>query len=177
MMTPISKSKNRQRGLTLIEILIVLIILVIGILYVIRLFPAGFAIQRESRNTTAASRFAQQAIEVMTREGAPDGVYAGSVCTVTSGGSAVEEGLVFDPTISPDSIGTQNALAGITATAYGNTPPAGPTVYGTYSDINKVRYVHNESFTLVQQTMFHVLNYGPIVISNVNAPQYDVNVV
>ena len=87
----------------------------------------------------------------MTREGAPDGVYAASVCTVTSAGTVgTEDGLVFDPTISPDSIGSQTTFAGLPAVPYGGTPPVGPAVFGNFSDINKVRYVHNESFTLAQ---------------------------
>src|SRR5256885_17141947 len=52
-----------QYGISLIEILVVMVLLLIGILSVIRLFPGGFLVNRWSEESTFASRLAKQEVD------------------------------------------------------------------------------------------------------------------
>ena len=53
----------RERGATLIELMMALVILAVGLLAVNQLFPAGTRSQVRDRLTASASAFAQQKIE------------------------------------------------------------------------------------------------------------------
>ncbi len=50
----------RERGISLIEVLVVIVILTIGIFSVVRLFPAGFFINKQTESRTLAARLASQ---------------------------------------------------------------------------------------------------------------------
>jgi|WetSurMetagenome_2_1015567.scaffolds.fasta_scaffold42381_2 prepilin-type N-terminal cleavage/methylation domain-containing protein len=52
-----------QSGLTLIEVLIAMVILLIGIYAVLKIFPAGFAVIEESRQRSVANSLAQGELE------------------------------------------------------------------------------------------------------------------
>jgi type IV pilus assembly protein PilV len=52
-----------QRGFTLIEVLVAVIVLSVGILAVFRLFPAGLRSQTQNRMQTAAAFHAQEKLE------------------------------------------------------------------------------------------------------------------
>lgn len=51
------------RGTTLVEILVVMVVLLIGILTMIQLFPTGFRVVRAAESQTIATRLAQQELE------------------------------------------------------------------------------------------------------------------
>jgi type II secretory pathway pseudopilin PulG len=135
-----------RRGTSLIEILVVLVILVVGILSIVRLFPAGFIALRNAENNTFADRMANGALEQLKKSGngLPDAIYM----YVNNG---------YDPNYSP--------------TDY--TPY---TVDATYNDINKQRYVSNETITVPATRMtsgtsflpLYVLNYGPISLPDLS---------
>jgi prepilin-type N-terminal cleavage/methylation domain-containing protein len=60
-------SPRPQRGATLIEVLVALVVLSIGILAVAGLFPAGSRTQVQDRMTTSASYYAQEKLEQLGR--------------------------------------------------------------------------------------------------------------
>ena len=55
--------KNSARGFSLIEILVVLVVLLIGILAIVRLFPPGFLIIGRTYDLTVAGSLAQQQLD------------------------------------------------------------------------------------------------------------------
>ena len=50
----------KERGISLIEVLVVIVVLTIGIFSVVRLFPAGFFINKQTEARTLAARLASQ---------------------------------------------------------------------------------------------------------------------
>ncbi|MBI1799558.1 MAG: prepilin-type N-terminal cleavage/methylation domain-containing protein [Candidatus Eisenbacteria bacterium] len=54
---------QHERGMTLIEMLIALVVLALGILAVGKMFPLGASVQNEDRLSTAASGYAEQKLE------------------------------------------------------------------------------------------------------------------
>jgi prepilin-type N-terminal cleavage/methylation domain-containing protein len=64
------KTTCKQTGFSLIEVLIVIVLLLIGILSVIRLFPPGFLVNRQTENTTIATRLAKQEVDRFTNSSA-----------------------------------------------------------------------------------------------------------
>src|SRR5947199_3444996 len=63
MTTKHRETANSRRGISLIEVLVVLVLLLVGILSVIRLFPGGFLANRRSEEQTLASRLAKQEMD------------------------------------------------------------------------------------------------------------------
>jgi type II secretory pathway pseudopilin PulG len=59
------KSRRYSAGTTLIEILVVIVVLVIGILAVIQIFPGGFRVLRDTRNVTMAQALVRAESERM----------------------------------------------------------------------------------------------------------------
>jgi prepilin-type N-terminal cleavage/methylation domain-containing protein len=57
------RTTRGERGITLVELMIALVVLALGVLAVGRLFPAGERGQLKDRMTTTASYYAQQKIE------------------------------------------------------------------------------------------------------------------
>lgn len=57
---------SRERGMSLVEVLVALIIMSVGILAVARLFPAGTRAQEQDHLVTAANGYAQESIEQLT---------------------------------------------------------------------------------------------------------------
>src|SRR5947208_16810799 len=53
-------NSHRRLGISLIEVLVVLVLLLVGILSVIRLFPGGFLINQRTEQETLAGRLASQ---------------------------------------------------------------------------------------------------------------------
>ena len=61
---PISRApESSQRGSSLVEIMMALVLLAIGLLAVNQLFPAGSRAQTRDRLTASANGYAQQKIE------------------------------------------------------------------------------------------------------------------
>ena len=63
MHNPIPASRHSERGTSLAELMIALIVLSIGLLAVAQLFPAGSRSQLRDRMLTAANYYAQEKIE------------------------------------------------------------------------------------------------------------------
>ena len=61
---------GHQRGTSLVEVLIVLVILVVGIFSIARLFPGGFFAVRSAENNTFADRLAQAQLETLKQNDA-----------------------------------------------------------------------------------------------------------
>src|SRR2546425_10665132 len=64
-MNPLAVSARNQRGTSLAELMIALVILSIGLLAVAQLFPAGSRGQVQDRMLTAANYYAQEKIETL----------------------------------------------------------------------------------------------------------------
>ncbi|MBI1796579.1 MAG: prepilin-type N-terminal cleavage/methylation domain-containing protein [Candidatus Eisenbacteria bacterium] len=60
-------SRARERGASLVELMIALVVLSLGILAMARLFPAGTRSQLQTRMTTTASFYTQEKIEDLSR--------------------------------------------------------------------------------------------------------------
>ena len=65
-------SRPHERGASLIELMIALVVLSLGILGVARLFPAGARAQLSDRMMTAAGNHAQEKLEELSRLGWSD---------------------------------------------------------------------------------------------------------
>lgn len=144
------------------EVLVVLVVLVVGILAIVRLFPAGFIALRNAQNSTFADRLGQAALESLKQgQGTlPDAVYM-YVDGATPG---------FNPSIPPDDL-------------YAYTPGTGSSrQYGlltdAYADINKQRYISNETVAVpaahaINGTLYpplYALAFGPIVSPSSTTP-------
>ena len=136
--TPARHPSHSRRGTSLIEVLVVLVVLVVGVLAIARLFPAGFLSLRGAENNSYAGRLAQGALDVLKQNNASlaDGVYMYRSDTQA-----------FDPTYTPDNLKPFSA----------NT---------AYSDINKARYISNETVIVPAARSgvnygLYALNFGP----------------
>jgi len=58
-------ARSTERGASLVEVMVALVVLAVGILAVARLFPAGSQSQLQSRMTSNASYFARQKSEYL----------------------------------------------------------------------------------------------------------------
>ena len=65
-------TRARERGASLIELMIALIVLSLGILAVAQLFPAGARAQLSDRMMTSAGNYAQEKLEELNRLGWSD---------------------------------------------------------------------------------------------------------
>ena len=61
-----SASARDERGMSLVEVLVALVIMSVGILAVARLFPASARAQQQDHILTAANDYAQEGIEQLT---------------------------------------------------------------------------------------------------------------
>jgi Tfp pilus assembly protein PilE len=66
MSRPAVRVRRSERGASLIELMIALVVLALGILAVAQLFPAGTRSQLGDRMLTSANYYAQEKIEVLT---------------------------------------------------------------------------------------------------------------
>src|SRR5687767_3520162 len=120
---------HRERGISLIEVLVVLVLLLIGIFSVVRLFPGGFLVNRQTEEATYAGRLARQQLDFYTQLSANlmDAIVP---VTPVPGGSGYA--FQIDSGSLPDDLtpGRPNAL--------------GVDPY-CYSDLNKIRRVLGET--------------------------------
>ena len=77
----VQPGRRRQRGVSLIEILIVLVILVLGILTIIRLYPSGFFSLESVGNSALADSMGSAAVQaqVQNSAGLPESIFPGTL--------------------------------------------------------------------------------------------------
>jgi type II secretory pathway pseudopilin PulG len=148
-------SSRKQSGISLIEVLVVIVLLLIGILSVIRLFPPGFLINKWTADQTAAARLAKQEQDRFANASSflMDAIVP--VIPVALGGGAYQ--FRVDTGATPDDL-----------------TEADPNVFGTwvsyFSDVNKVRRVIGESVripipstTALGRGSVYMLSLGPFM--------------
>lgn len=147
------KIRLNQRGISLIEILVVLVLLLVGILSVIRLFPPGFLINKNMEAATEGTRLAKQAIDWWTNNAAnlPDAIVP--IRPVVNGNTYAFQ---IDLDATPDDLSASNA------------PVQGADPY-YYSDVDKQRRVLGErvripipSPTTAGRGSVYMLSSGPV---------------
>jgi type II secretory pathway pseudopilin PulG len=121
-----------QRGASLVEVLVAILVLAIAILAFIRLYPSGFLALKRSGQSEAATRLAQQELERL--KGRQDNLpyMIAPVKYEVINGQTV---LVIDPTTSPDDMGGQP-----------NRPPNVPPEYAR--GVNRIRRIIGERVNL-----------------------------
>lgn len=133
--------------MSLVEVLAALAVFVIGILVIVRLFPPGFFVVKQSENFTLANRLAQSELERLkgTTANLPAGIL---------GWDIVNGGVLIN--MNPEDMDDLPGLAG--ANSY------------YYSDVNKFRRIYSES-TRIPAPMttpswgdvsLYVMNFSPI---------------
>ena len=136
-----------KRGMSLIEVLAALAVFVIGILVIVRLFPPGFFVIKQSENFTLANRLAQSELERLkgTTANLPAGIL---------GWDIVSGSVLID--MNPENM---DDLPGLTS--------ENPYYY---SDVNKFRRIYSES-TRIPAPMttpnwgdvsLYVMNFSPV---------------
>lgn len=124
--TNMRKGFGRQ-GTSLIEVLTVMVVLLIGIFSVVRLFPPGFLITRQTEETTFAARLATAEIERFQNGAANlmDAIVPGFPDLTTGA-------FTFDPDATPDDLSDARNV------------PSGVDPYYV-SDVNRMRRVIGET--------------------------------
>ena len=135
------QSRRTQRGVSLIEVLVVLVILVTGILTIIRLFPSGFF-----------------SIQSTANAGVADSLGVAAISAGAQSGSSLPEAIL------PDNLLTDDLLSYTTnAAAYANYDPDDP------NNLENARVVSNETIivpTEVNGQSIYVVKYGPVIMPN-----------
>ena len=74
----LGNSMSGRRGTSLVEVLVVMVVLAVGIMTVIQMFPSGFRVIKAAESQTIATKLAQQEIERWKNMAAnlPDGIMA-----------------------------------------------------------------------------------------------------
>ena len=123
---------RRQRGASLVEVLVVIGILAIGILAFIRLYPSGFLALKRSGQSDAATRLAQQEMERLKARAAN----LPRIIAPTSYDFSTGEPVLFiDPDVDPNDLGVQP-----------NLPQGFPKEYA--SGVNRFRRISGERVPL-----------------------------
>ncbi|MFQ3548866.1 MAG: type II secretion system protein [Armatimonadota bacterium] len=133
-----------RKGTSLIEILIVMVVLIVGIMSVVTMFPSGFKVLKSSENQTVATRLAQRELErwkSMTSN-LPDGILPINDAT----------GAVWNE-ILPGGTNTNNI--GLDNTFQSYTEYDGQVIRG---NALAYRMVHGESTVIPVATFFETSN-------------------
>ena len=149
MKTPIRH--NPRSGISLIEVLVVLVLLLIGIFSVVRLFPGGFLVNKQSAEATYAQRLARQQLDFYTQLSA-NVMDAIVPIRLAAGGSQFE----VATNVLPDDLSPGAPIA----------PGVDPYYY---SGINKIRRILGETVripspspTSVGRGSVYMLSTGPV---------------
>lgn len=67
--TPVSRRNDRKRGFTLIEAVLAVFMLLLGVLFIFGMFPAGADAVTTARDTYAASEIAREKLEYWVQKG------------------------------------------------------------------------------------------------------------
>ncbi len=149
-------SFRRQSGISLIEILTVLVLLLIGIFALLSLFGPGFLINKRSEFETFAAQIARQEMDraIATSANLPDMIVPiQPVPIVAAPGYAFQIAL----NMTPDDISDIKSLGPLNVDPY------------YYSNINRIRRVFGETVripapspTSAGQGSIYVVSFGPI---------------
>lgn len=160
--TRVYRSTRKDRAFTLVEILVTLVILLIGILAVLRLFPPGFlTIQRTAEMTNAQALAQQQMDTLKALSVLPDSI---EPAHIDQNGNQV-----IDALVTPDDLSNFDGLNQ-------NQLPFWPNLWANttgydLSDINRVRGVINETVRIptpspnavtAQLGAVYMLQFGPV---------------
>ncbi len=133
------RQRRTQRGVSLIEVLVVLVILVTGILTIIRLFPSGFFSIQSTGNAALANSLGGAAINLGEQN----------------------SGSLPDAILPDDPMMDDLANAVTNSAAYSNYDPDDP------NNLENARVVTNETVsvpTAVNGQSIYVVKYGPVVM-------------
>ncbi len=146
----------RQAGISLIEVLVVIVILTIGIFSVVRLFPAGFFINKQTESRTLAARLASQETNRYTTAAANlmDAVLPTVI--VADGNSPTGYYIKVDLDTTPDDMSEPRTVAASIDPYY-------------VSGINRIRWIRGETVRIPNPSPLggglrgsvHVLASGP----------------
>ncbi len=142
----------RQRGFTLVEILVVTVILVLGIFTIVRVFPLGFNLLRTTEEYSAAKRLAQAEIERLKESSAtlPEAIVA---VHPTAG--------IIDPTVRPDLLEPSSLLLSPEEKqALLQRPDA-----DLWTDINQSRKIVGETLRIPAPS---ITDFGPASVYSLN---------
>ena len=137
--------KRTRRGVSLIEVLVVLVLLVLGILIIVRLYPSGFFSINSVGNAALADSLGQAAVQTQAQNagGLPESILP------TPATNDLTQASVADASYDPD---------------------FNPNVEPDYSKtLDRARVISNETMTVPSATgamrqSIYVVNYGPIVM-------------
>ena len=135
--------QRARRGVSLIEVLVVLVILVTGILTIIRLFPSGFFSIQSTGNAQAA-----------------DGLGAAAIDLGAQNSNSLPEAILTDD-LSTALFSDSLTNAAATSAQYSNYDPDDPNT------LENARIISNETITipaLVNQQSVYAVKYGPVVM-------------
>jgi prepilin-type N-terminal cleavage/methylation domain-containing protein len=164
---PVAKTRNGN-GFSLIEILVVLVLLLIGILAILRLFPGGFlTIVRTAEMTAAQGLVDQQTNSYHNQISIPESLTAG---LPDSNGD-----IIVIPGIRPDDLTdlSQLELQNVYSSQNISNPLANYSPY-YFSNINKLRYVIGETFRLPISTASTIGTLGGMVYTLQNGPVFNI---
>lgn len=160
----------RRRGTTLVEVLVVIVILTVGILAVIQIFPKGFQVLSQTRATSQAAALARSEAERLKNR---QDTIPEAILPINFDGTIH----FIDPTISPDDMSPLgDAIDGVGRLIRGGTPIGG---YARYSGANKFRRILGETSVIPSPRAVTaddsggllLLQYGPIDNRPVGSPQ------
>jgi prepilin-type N-terminal cleavage/methylation domain-containing protein len=149
-------------GFSLVEILVVLVVLLIGILSLVRLFPFGFLSLQRTEELTNAGALAQQQLDTLRDLPARPKAISGGLPDVNGDIQEID-------TDRPDD-NTELYNADLTTLGLPFSLPKNYSGY-YYSDINRIRYIHGETFRIPVATAnasssaygsIYSLQYGPV---------------
>lgn len=139
-----------RRGVSLIEVLVVLVLLVLGILIIVRLYPSGFFSITSVGNAALADSLGQAAVQTQTQNvaGLPE-----SILPVNSTTNDLSPASVADASYDPDD----------------------PTLLDNARVINNETITIPAASGVARQSVY-IVNYGPIALpvlpGDVNLPKY-----
>lgn len=157
---------KRQTGISLLEILVVLVLLLIGFFSLIRLFPPGFLVNQQTEAATLASRLAKQEIERYTSTAANLMTAIVPILPVANPASPAGYSFVVDLNVTPDDLSERTDR------------PFGIDPY-YISGVNKIRRILGETVRVPVPSpigvgvrgSIYVLSAGPVY--NVDRGFYD----
>jgi hypothetical protein len=147
----IKRDRHTIAGISLIEVLAVIVLLVVGIFSVIQLFPPGFLVNRQSEEATIAGRLASQEMDSWKNAASnlPDAIIP----------------VVYEPSTGGFKVDLNTTPNDLSPSSY---PNADVAYYS--SDINKVRRIIGETVripiaspTYAGRGSIYVLRAGPFL--------------